>query len=88
MGIKYPILHTGCTPNPEFTIVPTTNPNMLIDNMPVVTSFTWKSNSDPSSTGEVMGNSTSTMIDNLPVVIIDASVTPYYTCANPTVYSD
>ena len=89
MAIKYPILHTGCTPNPAFTIIPITNPNMKIDGNPVITSFTWKSNSDPSSTGTVNGNSISEKIDGLPIVIIDATVSPYYTPPTPvTAISD
>lgn len=88
MAIQYPVLHMGCTPNPAFTIIPQSNPNILIDGNAVITSFTWKSNSDPSSTGQIMGNSTSMFADNQPVVIMDAAVTPYYTNPSPTVLSD
>ena len=84
----YPILHTGCIPNPSFTIVPVTDSSMLIDNNPVITSFTWKSNSDPSSTGTVFGNSGFTLCNGQKVIIIDPSVSPYYSCPTPSVLSD
>lgn len=83
MGIKYPILHTGCIANQSYTIEPVTNMNMKIDGYPVITSFVWTSKSYPYPTGTVTGNSLSTKIDSLPVIIIDPSVSVYYTAPIP-----
>lgn len=89
MATKYPILHTGCIPNEAFTFITVTNQNMKIDGNPVITSFTWKSKEDPESTGTVNGNSISTKIDGVSVIIINPAVAAYYTPPlNPTVLSD
>lgn len=79
--MQYPILTTNTAlfmTNPAFTIVPITSSSIMIDNFPVVTSFTWTNNSSGAS-GTVMGNSISVMADGLPVVILDSTVLPYYT---------
>lgn len=79
--MQYPVLTTNQTlflPNPSFTIVPIVSTSVFIDNFPVITSFTWTNNSSGAS-GTIMGNSTSLLSDSLPVVLLDATVIPYYT---------
>ena len=86
--MQYPILHTGCIPNPAFTIVPVIDSTMTIDENPVITSFTW-TNNETGATGTVLGNSTSLFANNLPVVIINPMVASYYTPLMPiTALSD
>ena len=86
MALKYPILHMGCKPIEGYEITPVTNPNMKIDGYPVITSFAWATSS---ASGTVYGNSKSTKIDNLPVIIIDTTVAAYYIPpVNPTSISD
>lgn len=79
--MQYPVLTSNPSlfiPNTStFTIVPVTNPNMLIDGFPVITSFAW-TNNESGSSGTVVGTSLHT-IDNLPLLLYDATVTPYYT---------
>ena len=82
--MKYPIVVLGFTPNPAYTITPTTDLTMTIDNKPVLTSFVWTENAEPYATGTIMGNSLFTTANGLPVIILDPSVAPYITQAGQT----
>lgn len=90
--MQYPILTTDTSkfvPNPSYTIVPTPNPNVTVDNFPVVTSFTWQMNEKPYTSGTYQGDSQSTSADNLPVVLAGPNISTWYTVSgSPSVLSD
>ena len=90
--MQYPILTTDTTkfiPNPSYTIVPTPNPNMLVDNFPVVTSFDWTMNNEPYTHGVYQGDSLSTFADGQKVVLAGPNIAQWYTVSgSPSTLSD
>lgn len=82
--MKYPIVVMGFIPNPAYTITPTTDSTVMIDNKPVLTSFVWTENAEPYASGTVIGNSLFTKANGLPVIILDSTVAPYITQAGQT----